>query len=65
MADEGRMGGELDPTTQAAIAAVANPDNWRGLTDAKKAELQAEIDKNLTPEQKRTVDKIVKRGRRG
>lgn len=59
------MGGELEPGMQAAIAAVANPDNWRGLTDAEKQRLQADINANLTPEQQRTVNAIVKRGRRG
>ena len=60
----GRMGGELDLYTTAAIRAVANPNNWRGLTDAQKADLQAEIDKNLTKEQKRTVDALIKKGRK-
>ena len=60
---EGRFGGELDPYTAAAIRAVANPDNWRGLNEAQKADLQAEIDKGLTKEQKRTVDALLKRNR--
>lgn len=62
----GIQGGDLDPYTVAAIGAVANPDNWRGLTDAEKARVQAEIDARLTPEQRRTVAAIVeKRRRRG
>lgn len=60
----GMQGGDLDPYTVAAIGEVANPDNWRGLTDAQKADLQAEIDAGLTPEQRRTVDAIVERRRR-
>ena len=57
----GRMGGDLDPYTTAAIRAVANPDNWRGLNEAQKADLQAEIDKGLTKEQKRTVAALLKK----
>ncbi|MGB3444462.1 MAG: hypothetical protein WBA97_37465 [Actinophytocola sp.] len=59
---EGRFGGELEPYTAAAIRAVANPDNWRGLNEKGKADLQAEIDKNLTKEQKRTVNALIKKG---
>jgi len=60
----GRFGGELDPYSTAAIRAVADPDNWRGLNASQKAGLQAEIDKNLTKEQKRTVDALIKKGRK-
>ena len=60
----GRMGGELDPYTAGAIRMVADPANWRGLTASEKADLQAEIDKNLTKEQKRTVDALIKKGRK-
>jgi hypothetical protein len=60
----GRMGGELDPYTTAAIRAVANPENWRGLSASQKADLQAEIDKNLTKEQRRTVAALIKKGRK-
>ena len=63
------MGGEIEPDMAAAIGAVANPDNWRGLNEAGKKRLQAEIDKNLSPKDKRIVDALVerqqKRGRRG
>lgn len=62
---DGRQGGDLDPYNTASIAAVANPDNWCGLSASQKKELQAEIDRGLTREQKRTVDAIVRRGRRG
>lgn len=61
---DGRFGGELEPYTAAAIRAVANPDNWRGLTEGQKADLQAEIDKGLTKEQRRTVDALIKKGRK-
>lgn len=58
------ISGDLDPNTVAAIGAVANSDNWRGLDDAGKKRLQAEIDKGLTKEQKRTVDAIVAKARK-
>lgn len=57
----GRSGGDLDPYTTAAISAVANPDNWRGLSPSQKADLQREIDSNLTPEQRRLVRALVNR----
>ena len=60
----GRTGGELDPYTTAAIRALANPDNWRGLNASERADLQREIDSNLTKEQRRTVSALVKKGRR-
>lgn len=58
-----QISGDLDPDSVAAIGAVANPDNWRGLTADQKADLQAEIDAGLTPEQRRTVAAIVERRR--
>jgi len=57
------QGGDRDPYVVAAIGEVANPDNWRGLTDAQKADLQAEIDAGLTPAQRRTIAAIVERRR--
>lgn len=72
MADEGRMGGDaLDPVVEGAIGAVANPDNWRGLTPAEKEQLQAELTQGMTKEERRTVDALVAKqqqrgsGRRG
>lgn len=60
----GRFGGELEPYEAAAIRALANPDNWRGLNAAEKADLQREIDNNLSKEQKRTVNALIKKGRK-
>lgn len=57
----GQFGGELEPYEAAAIRAIANPDNWRGLNAAEKSRLQAEIDKSLSKEQKRTVDALLKK----
>jgi hypothetical protein len=60
----GQFGGQLEPDYAAAIRAVANPDNWRGLTHSEAIDLQNEINKNLTKEQQRTVSALVrKRGK--
>jgi len=59
----GRFSGELEPQTAAAIRAVANSDNWRGLNASQKADLQREIDKGLTKSQKRTVDALAKQAK--
>lgn len=61
MADSGRQGGDLHPEINAVIGMVADPDNWRGLNAAQKAELQAEIDKATSKEQRRTIDAAVKK----
>ncbi len=56
MTDGGRMGGDLDDDNLGKAAAVlSNPANWRGLDDAAKRRFQAEIDRNLTPEQQRAI----------
>jgi hypothetical protein len=50
------MGGDLDDDNLGKAAAVlSNPANWRGLDDAAKRRFQAEIDRNLTPEQQRAI----------
>lgn len=58
------ISGDLDPYTVAAIGQVANSDNWNGLTAAQKKDLQAEIDKGMTKEQRRTVHAIVEKARK-
>lgn len=69
MAD-GRMGGEIEPHEAAALGMVANPDNWRGLSPEKRAELAAEMRKDMPRSEQRKVDAVVAKvqkrgGRRG
>lgn len=53
----GRKGGDLDDDNQGrAAAALSNRDNWRGLSEDQKDALEAEINNNLSAEQRRTLD---------
>lgn len=63
VADEGRMGGEIEPETAAALGAVANPDNWRGLSAQQKADLAAEIREGLPKEEVRKIDAAIAKNR--
>lgn len=70
MADGGRIGGEIEPEMAAALGAVANPDNWRGLDEAGKERLQAELARGMSKEDQRKVAAAVAKqqargGRRG
>jgi hypothetical protein len=52
----GRRGGDLDDDNLGkAAAALSNRDNWRGLSEDQKDALEAEINNNLTAEQKRAL----------
>lgn len=63
MADQGRAGGEIEANEAAALGAVANPDNWRGLPPDKRVELAAEIRKGMPKSEVRKLDAAIAKNR--
>jgi hypothetical protein len=57
------MGGSIDPAGEGLIRLACDPDTYRGLPRDEAEKLVERAKNGLSKEQRRIVEKIVKRGR--